>query len=171
MLVLSAILALKCAQVQGEELLREFNAKVCLHVCRYVRICWCDIDKEMWVCVFAVLGGAESGATQSRTSGSRRGMYVLFMRPVYCVLQTPDFCWHPFIAPILVNEVMTFKSLRTISPVTKASSTSSGGVKQRSFFDPAPVKTVEDGKAYLRKLQQSQKHREVRQLRHIALCV
>lgn len=57
---------------------------------------------------------------------------------------------------------MNLKSLRSISPSTKkSSSASSDAIKQRSFFDPAPVKSVEDGKAYLRKLQQTQKKREV----------
>ncbi|GMF30039.1 unnamed protein product [Phytophthora lilii] len=32
--------------------------------------------------------------------------------------------------------------------------------EERSFFDPAPVKTVEDGKAYLRRLQKAQKQKE-----------
>lgn len=60
-----------------------------------------------------------------------------------------------------VQEVMNLKNLRSISPSTKKSSTSqSESIKQRSFFDPAPVKTVEDGKSYLRKLQQTQKKRE-----------
>jgi hypothetical protein len=59
---------------------------------------------------------------------------------------------------------MTFKSLRSISPTLKAASASkkaANEVAQSSFFDPEPVKTVEDGKAYLRKLQQAQKQREV----------
>lgn len=58
---------------------------------------------------------------------------------------------------------MNLKSLRSISPATKKSSSATdAALTQRSFFDPAPVTTVEDGKAYLRKLQQAQKKRAVR---------
>lgn len=52
------------------------------------------------------------------------------------------------------------KSLRSISPSTKKSAGTHETHAQRSFFDAAPVKTVEDGRAYLRKLQQAQKKRE-----------
>uniref|UniRef100_K3X6G3 Transmembrane protein n=1 Tax=Globisporangium ultimum (strain ATCC 200006 / CBS 805.95 / DAOM BR144) TaxID=431595 RepID=K3X6G3_GLOUD len=108
-LVLSAILALKCAQVQGEELLRQFNEK--------------------------------------------------YLRSRKAALLSPE----PVDRAAALNDVMTFKSLRSISPTLKAASASkkaANEVAQRSFFDPEPVKTVEDGKAYLRKLQQAQKQRE-----------
>lgn len=55
------------------------------------------------------------------------------------------------------------KTLNAISPATKKSAAggeADASLKQRSFFDPAPVKTVEDGRAYLRRLQQAQKARE-----------
>lgn len=64
------------------------------------------------------------------------------------------------VAAVLVDEVMK-STLRSsnISPPKKATASSSSSKADasthRSFFDPAPVKTVEDGKAYLRRLQRA----------------
>lgn len=56
------------------------------------------------------------------------------------------------------------KALGSISPIKKAAGGSSAAdedaLAQRSFFDPPAVKTVEDGRAYLRRLQNAQKARE-----------
>ncbi|GMF21547.1 unnamed protein product [Phytophthora fragariaefolia] len=60
----------------------------------------------------------------------------------------------------IVDEVMKLNSLCGRLTGKKNSSTGKEVQQERSFFDPAPVKTVEDGKAYLRRLQKAQKQKE-----------
>ncbi|TYZ61175.1 hypothetical protein PybrP1_012391 [[Pythium] brassicae (nom. inval.)] len=105
--VLSAVLALKCAQVQGGELLRELNA-------RYF--------------------GARTPAPAS-----------------------PE----PVDRAAALNSVTNLKTLRSLSPLAGRQKSAGAGERRapRSFFDAAPVRTVEDGRAYLRALQQAQKRR------------
>lgn len=109
-LVLSVLVATRCAQVQGTEMWEQFNAK-----------------------------------------------YLGFTRrakPAETALPTDRLA--------ALNNVTTLKSLHpSLSPVHKTlTSTASSDVPGRSFFDVPPVKTVEDGKAYMRRLQQAARERE-----------
>ncbi|RLN47475.1 hypothetical protein BBJ28_00004220 [Nothophytophthora sp. Chile5] len=51
-------------------------------------------------------------------------------------------------------------SAAILPSLTALAGTEPSASEERSFFDPAPVKTVEDGKAYLRRLQQEQKQKQ-----------
>ncbi|KAF4317871.1 hypothetical protein JM18_007339 [Phytophthora kernoviae] len=105
--VLSILLILRVAQVQGEELLIQFNAKYLARVSK-----------------------SEPAA-------------------------------EPLGRAAQLDEVMKFKSLRGRLSGKKAETDGKENTQgERSFFDYAPVKTVEDGKAYLRRLQKTQKQKE-----------
>ncbi|CAH0519056.1 unnamed protein product [Peronospora belbahrii] len=68
-----------------------------------------------------------------------------------------------------LEEVMKLDSLRGRLPLPKKALVVNGQKEQeRSFFDPAPVKTVEDGKAYLRRVQKAQKQKEAEESMHAA---
>ena len=61
----------------------------------------------------------------------------------------------------VVEEVMKLNVVR--GRLSKRDDLQNGkrrGEEQRSLFDPAPVRTVEDGKAYLRRIQKAQKQKE-----------
>ncbi|KAF1774618.1 hypothetical protein GQ600_16168 [Phytophthora cactorum] len=105
--VLSVLLVLRVAQVQGEELLIQFNAKYLARVCK------------------------------------------------------PEAARAPLDRAAQLDEVMKLNSLRGRLSGKKNWSDAKGQTQEeRSFFDSAPVKTVEDGKAYLRRLQKTQKQKE-----------
>ncbi|KAG7401660.1 hypothetical protein PHYBOEH_011614 [Phytophthora boehmeriae] len=104
--VLSVLLILRVAQVQGEELLIQFNAK------------------------YLAQGNKSEPAAK------------------------------PLDRAAQLDEVMKFKSLRGRLSGKKVETDAKDNNQERSFFDHAPVKTVEDGKAYLRRLQKAQKQKE-----------
>jgi hypothetical protein len=106
-LVLSVLLVLRVAQVQGEELLIQFNAKYLARVSK----------KEA------------APAPMDRAAQ--------------------------------LEEVMKLNSLRGRLSGKKEASNKQQVQGKPSFFDPLPVKTVEDGKAYLRRLQKKKEQKEV----------
>ena len=60
-----------------------------------------------------------------------------------------------------MEKVIKLDSLRGPLPAKiKSSNEKKQTHEERSFFDPAPVKTVEDGKAYLRRIQKTRKLKE-----------
>ncbi|TDH70807.1 hypothetical protein CCR75_005532 [Bremia lactucae] len=106
--VLSVLLVLRVAQVQGEELLIQLNAKYFSHAAKSE-----DVD-----------------APRNRADQ--------------------------------LNEIIKLKSLRGhLSDTSHLSNAIAQTPEKRSFFDSAPVKTVEDGKAYLRRLQKLQKDNKI----------
>ncbi|CEG42706.1 Uncharacterized conserved membrane protein [Plasmopara halstedii] len=110
--VVSVLLVMRVAQVQGEELLIQFNAKY-------------------------LARANKSEAITTSLSGSA-----------------------------LIDEVMKLKSLRGQLSDNKKTSHKGRIQDRHSFFDPAPVKTVEDGKAYLRRLLKAQKQTELEESMH-----
>ncbi|DAZ99052.1 TPA: hypothetical protein N0F65_010938 [Lagenidium giganteum] len=65
-----------------------------------------------------------------------------------------------------LNEVVNLRSLSNLSPMKKSLATGSleplpkrEGLHRRSFFDPPEITTVEQGKEYVRKLQEQEKER------------
>ncbi|KAI9922298.1 hypothetical protein PsorP6_001748 [Peronosclerospora sorghi] len=67
----------------------------------------------------------------------------------------------PSLVGLAVEEITKVHSLRG-RLLDKSSSSARKGLTQeeRSFFDPSPVKTVEDGKAYLRRILKARKQNE-----------
>ncbi|TMW63778.1 hypothetical protein Poli38472_002719 [Pythium oligandrum] len=111
-LVISVVVAFRCAQVQSAELWEQLEAK-------YLRV-----------------SSAKPTASEPTDAATDR-MTAL-------------------------NNVMNLKTLRSLSPVDKTTTASAepDARPSRSFFDLPPVKTVEEGKAYLRRLQQAARERE-----------
>ncbi|CAI5733607.1 unnamed protein product [Peronospora farinosa] len=112
--VLSMLLVFRVVQVQGEELLIQFNSKYLTR------------------------------ASKLESSS------VPLDRATQCTLSS-----------MMKLKVMKLDSLcGPLSAKKKSSKEKAQTHDERSFFDPAPVKTVEDGKAYLRRLQKALKLKE-----------
>lgn len=112
--VVSLLLVLRVAQVQGEELFLQLSAKYLTRI-------------------------SKSSATSVPQSGTA-----------------------------LIDEILKLKSLRGRLSASNESSQKKLIPIDHSFFDSAPIKTVEDGKVYLRRLQKAQKEKEAEESMHSA---
>uniref|UniRef100_A0AAV1TW85 Transmembrane protein n=1 Tax=Peronospora matthiolae TaxID=2874970 RepID=A0AAV1TW85_9STRA len=106
--VLSMLVVLRVAQVQGEELLIQFNAKYLARVTKPKAVAPASLDRTA---------------------------------------QLEEVTKLNVVRGLLSNKTDSFDGVRREQ-------------EQRSLFDPAPVRTVEDGKAYLRRIQKARKHKE-----------